>query len=313
MSGQDRVLISESEAIEQTLSTFKVLQRSIQYLKEIILADEYHFGWADEELPAGLCFKQGSTLRAQVAQFLGQLEYLDTQDPREILIWAGCFAASQKTLEAITQVNTAKLAFKEAIVSMKKNKVPVKHSTAAWEALLTQRATETNQRLKRIGLGRLHLKQCYRIIPILPCPPLRISWTWAHTRAITKISWHTAERLLKEKGEEQPGIQYQLQKLATLSPYQDLAIVQNLAPHLRTNVVLTEPIYHGKDRMMLKGAVPLFYEATLQEPPLLVPPQSQKKALQRAEKRSDVQIEAEPFLSAIRAHRYVELPYAHIF
>ncbi len=307
MSDQDRVL-SESEAIEQTLSTFKVLQRSIEYFKESILADEYLFGWADEELPAGLCFKAGSPLRARVAQFLGQLEYLDTQDPREILIWAGCFASSRKTLEAIATVNKAKLAFKAAIVGMKKNKVPVKHSTAAWEALLTQRAEETNQRLKRIGLGRLHLKQCYRIIPILPCPPLRISWTWAHTRAITKISWQMAERLLKEKGEQQPGIQYQLQKLATLSPHQNLAIVQTLAPHLRTNVVLTEPVYNSKDRMMLKGAVPLFYEATqLQEPPLLVPPQSQKKALQRTEKRSDVQIESEPFLSAIRAHRYVEI------
>ena len=112
---------------------------------------------------------------------------------------------------------------------------------------------------------------------------------------------------LLEKKTQELGIILQQKKLATLSPQESLAIVQELAPNLRANIVYNNG---AKNRQMLKGHLPIFYldENQTKIPPEFVIPK--EKSLQNSSrtKRSDKKLSPEVFLPAIRAHRYLKKP-----
>jgi len=155
-----------------------------------------------------------------------------------------------------------------------------------------------------MGFARLHLKQCYRLIPCLAERPSEVSWTWANTKAIKRITVNEAEQLLIRQGRD-VGIERQLSKLHTLRDEEPLAIVRNLAPHLRANVVFRK----GNDikRIMVKGAVPIFYPTTQGDVlPALYPAFEKQGRKEDRAIRLDVKLESLPFLQAIHAHRYLE-------
>jgi len=189
-------------------------------------------------------------------------------------------------------------------LALKKANIPLVHPELNdyFEKTLNQRSPQVVRTLRRMGLARLHLKQCYRQIPCLIRRPLKVSWTWAHTKAITRLSVREAEQLLHQK-EKTKSVAYELSKLYTLDAQEPLAIVQQLAPHLRANLVF--PDGQGIRRSMVKGTVPLFYPAEdLKLPELHLPPE---KEVHPEEKtiRSDVQLESKPFLASVRIHRYL--------
>ncbi len=256
--------------------------------------------------PASLPISPNSNMRQQACRLLGQLEYLDTQQPREILVGAGIIAASIETITAVQQLNAAKAQFKQAILKLKAAKIAVNHVTLLqnFEQLLTQREQSLAVNLTRMGLARLHLKQCYRKIPYFLQRPNKVSWTWANTRSIKKISVQDAEQML-QKHLPDPGIERQIKLLQGLNAQEKLAIIQDLAPHLRANLVLP----NGTDikRVMVKGPVPIFY---LHEDGATLPEFTPVGAKRGRDKdrliRKDVKINPDPFLPAIRAHRYYE-------
>jgi hypothetical protein len=234
--------------------------------------------------------------RETVIRILNQLFYLPEQLPREILVCAGFVGASQETLALAQKVNECKAVFKQRMIDVKAEKLSVNE--------LLMRSPATAAVLKKAGLSRLHLKQCYRKIPILKEAPSKISWTWAHTRSIKRISLQTAQNMLLKRGEDE-GIQIQLRKLGTLQPNESLAIVQELAPHLRANIVFSRP--ESNERMMIKGPIPIFFpaEPSTSAPHYSVPVAKQEKDTSRMI-RSDVKLDPEVFLPAIRGHRYLK-------
>jgi len=161
--------------------------------------------------------------------------------------------------------------------------------------------------LHRIGLSRLHLKQCYRLIPYFEKRPDKITWTWANTRSIKRITVLEADALLLKQGEDN-RIAWQRQKLAQLSQDEPLAVVQELAPHLRANVVFRDNEKATPTRKMIKGPVPIFYaEHNCLQPNLLPcfrPPKEKKAKDKDRLTRNDMKLEPNLFLPAIRAHRY---------
>lgn len=294
-----------SEYRIDVIETFKALQKALNQLHTFITEQDISLPcWF--QVPIGLPVSQTANDRDNIMALIQQCEYLDHQKPRDILVGAGLVAASADTLRAIQQLNQAKDNFKMAILALKAAKIPTTdpYLTTHFEQALDKRPAMTTQTLRKLGLPRLHLKQCYRKIPILPTRPNKVSWTWANTKAITRISTQEAEILLLKQGND-PGILLQLQKLRALSPNTPLAIVQELAPHLRTNLVLPTST-EETTRLMVKGPVPLFYpyESPLPLPFLRPPKEKQGKKLNRPI-RSDVKLDPEPFLSAIRVHRYL--------
>lgn len=276
-----------TELCIEVLNSFAALKTCLNTVNEhICILDKDLPAWFQPQLVLG--FDNRGNPREQAYKLISQLEYLDGQQPREILVGAGVIAAPIETIQAIQALNAAKQTFKQAILNLKKAKIP---------------PSELSLALMRMGLARVHLKQCYRVMPYFMQRPKKISWTWANTRSIKKISVATATELLL-KHTQDAGIERQLKLLQGFDVNEKLAIVQDLAPHLRANIVM--PGTNGDRRLMVKGPVPLFYLASDNILPELTPPKAKHGKDKDRLIRKDVKINPEPFLPAIRAHRYYE-------
>ncbi len=285
----------------QVLESFSALQDRLADLQQTLLQDHQLLGWI-QETDSNL---SGYQLRAFAFKQISQLEYLPKQAPREILLCVGFLGANPPTIDALHALNQAKLQFKKAMLTLKAAKVPLHdpYLTETMENILGQRPEQTRLLLKKMGLARLHLKQCYRLIPTLLKAPTKLSWTWANTRAIKRISQEEALQLLKKKGSDL-GIQRQMEKVLALPKEEKLAIVQELAPHLRTNLVFGDKA-SGIERRMIKGSLPVFFPANeMTAMPAFKPPKIKQIKNIHRQSRTDQKLDPEPFLPAIHAHRY---------
>ncbi|MEY3182602.1 MAG: hypothetical protein RLZ35_587 [Pseudomonadota bacterium] len=306
MSVQGHLISSHTLAV---LDAFADLQTAMQTLHhQVVHHDATLPIWFSPPVQLGF-FPQLSE-REKVCLYLHQFEYLDTQLPKEILVGPGIVAASESTLGAIEAVNHAKQQFKKEMIALKEAHGSLRQAVdfhAAFDDLLNKRPSAVARNLQKMGLSRLHLKQCYRIIPCFKQKPEKIAWTWANTRAIKRISVAEAQQLLLKQGEE-GRIAWQREKLAQLSQDEPLAIVQELAPHLRANIVFRDQATGISSRKMVKGPVPFFYlEEDVNNPatlPLFVPPREKKSKDKARPRRKDVKLDPNVFLPAIRAHRY---------
>ena len=282
----------------EVIECFKKLQQSLYQLAAAL----YH----DAKLPLWLNDKNDKkSARQRVYQILNQIEYTNDQSPRNTVQLLGLVGASNETLQLIYYINTLKDHFKTTIQHLKKEKNSFSDQVLQHnlQELLNKRHPHSYMTLQRNGLSRLHLKQCYRHIPILALKPEKVSWTWAHTRAIKRITVATAEQALLKKG-HLPGITAQLQKLKGLTASEPLAIVQELAPHVRANI--TTKLQNGElKRHMLSAALPIFYPENDQgNLPLVSDAGTKPKKNLFRLTRSDQKLCDEVFLPALRAYRY---------
>jgi hypothetical protein len=292
------------------LDAFSALQAAMLVLnRQVVHCDADLPVWFSG--PPKMGFFPHLSEREKVCLYLNQFEYLETQLPKEILVGPGIVAASQDTLSAIETVNLCKQRFKKEMVALKEAHGSLRQMVDFQEAmddLLNKREPGVARNLQKMGLARLHLKQCYRIIPCFYQKPEKIAWTWANTRAIRRISVTEADRLLLKQGGEEGRIAWQREKLAQLSRDEPLAIVQELAPHLRANIVFRDSAGSPPVRKMVKGPVPFFYaEQEVLNPgslPKFIPPGEKKAKDKERPIRKDVKIDPTVFLPAIRAHRY---------
>ena len=282
------------------IRAFQDMQECLMNLNEAVLKETHLPAWMDSSVVIPDINRL--THRERACEIINMLEYHDAQAPREIIVCAGYIGASPKTIEMALQLNRAKDHFKKVIIELKKAKIKFTDNRLmhAFEETLTKRPSNTSDALKRFGLQRLHLKQCYRRLPILKESPINISWTWANTRSIRKISKIEAMSLLEKKGKDS-GIVHQIYKLNSIHNHEPLAIIQELAPHLRTNILFSD-----NQRLMVKGPVPIFYPAEKGMPePKFKPPSIKKLKNKNRVIRADLQIDPEPFLPAIHVHRYL--------
>lgn len=289
---------------QDVLTSFMALQSRLENLCDAINKDSELVAWVHEDSESHFALRNVSAREQAIALFK-QIQYHDKQAPREIIVLPGFIGASPATLTTVDEVNQAKDTFKQSVLALKAAKINLQdlHFTEQFDKLLNARTTSMTHTMQKMGLARLHLKQCYRKIPVLQQAPAKISWTWAHTKAIKKISAIKAQEMLLKKGDD-VGIQIQLQKLQALPAHEQLAIVQELAPHLRANIVLNGDV---ATRLMIKGPVPIFFPCDLQTPyPAFKIPQKKSLRDQNRSIRNDVRLDPTPFLPAIRAHRYTD-------
>lgn len=292
------------------LESYKNLKKNLLKLNSLILADQNLPLWIynNDNL-------NSNELRYKLIIILNQIEYHDAQDPKETVIYPGIIAASKETIDQISIINNCKSEFKEAIQNLKKLKIknsdPVLTDEFnkvfySFEDNKNKREFNTQSTLKRNGLARLNLKQCYRTIKVLPIKPNSVSWTWANTKAISKISKDEAIEKLKLKGNDY-GIQQQIKKVESLKNHEKLAIVQVLAPNLRSNIVYPDNKLDIPNRQMIKGHMPIFYQDIIgNELPYFKVPKPKSEVNIRENKRADRKLDSEAFLPAIRAFRYLE-------
>ncbi|MBI2792250.1 MAG: DNA replication terminus site-binding family protein [Gammaproteobacteria bacterium] len=294
----------ETELRIEVLEAFSLLTQATISLCDAIKKDSDLIAWVHDSNMTPTLINLHNNPREKACSIFSQLQYTDNQAPREIIVCPGFVGASDHTLKLATSLNECKARFKKSVIALKsdKNTLLTESLSEKMNSILL-RCFSTSLTLKTAGLARLHLKQCYRKIPILMHPPQKISWTWAHTRSIKKISLSKAQELLLKKGTD-TGIQIQLEKLNKLSENEKLAIVQELAPHLRANIVFSKD--NKIQRCMIKGPIPILFPCAIQTPyPQFQPPTQKQGRDQNRSIRSDVKLDPVPYLPAIRAHRYV--------
>lgn len=286
---------------------FETLLETLSWAQNALLADAALPAWTTD-MPHHAQHPEASLLaRQKIASLLGQLTYVGDQDPREAIRCPGFVAASPSTLQRIHALNEAKLAFRDQIVTHRQAKhISVRHSHTfhqGWLERARLREHALAHMLQDMGLARLHLKQCYRLLPVASGPLCSIRWTWANTRAIKKISTTQALALLHRKGSD-AGIEQQRQRLASLPEHEPLALVQELKTHLRANIYCWEA--GERVRRMIKCHLPLIYP---HDPERGWPDFAPCKDIDARSNtprvvRADTRLEEAPFLPAIHAHRY---------
>ncbi|MGD9592090.1 MAG: DNA replication terminus site-binding protein [Candidatus Berkiella sp.] len=290
-----------SESRIELLAAFDALTDALSQLCNAILLESHLVAWLHHN-PLHCAINPELNIRENICQVLTLLYYRNDQAPREIMVCPGFIGASSSTLKLATQVNECKERFKIAVMALKNEKRITQLPEFTEKINSMMRNVSLSTALSHSGLSRLHLKQCYRKIPILNQAPSKISWTWAHTRSIKKITVEKAQEMLLKKGSD-AGIEIQLAKLSALPANEKLAIVQELAPHLRANLVFKQGL--DVSRAMIKGPIPIFFLCDEQTPcPQYHPPKERCDKDKSRAKRSDEKLDPVVYLPAIRAHRY---------
>ena len=225
--------------------------------------------------------------------------YRDGQDGRETRSRHGLVMVNDELASLAAVANEAKDTFRAAVKASQDELEKDDFNDAI--AGLGKHHGSLRESLHFAGLSRVHLKQCYRHLPLLDHCPLKVGFSWyANGRSIRRISVTEAQSKLLELGEDKVHIQVQLNKLNHLPPGQQLAQVQPLAPVVRANLVYPDTAPRPRQAMnvalplMLPGQIlPEFNQIDTQ------PPEGRTR-----QRRGDQKVSDEPWLPSIRVHLY---------
>lgn len=229
--------------------------------------------------------------------------YQNGQDGRETTTTIGLIGVDETLLNIANQLNQQKNLFKQQVQTFQKLN---KRNMSELKKHLNNTSAPLRESLHFSGLSRLHLKQCWRQIPILERTPSRVGFNWYQSgRSIQKITVAQAQQALLKLDIGSKHIQTQLSKLSRLNQNTPLAKVQNLAPSMRANIFYDDnqlPMRHA-----MNIAMPILYkskktgELPIHNTPECTAPSARKRAV-----RSDKRIESEAFLPSLRIHQYLQ-------
>lgn len=228
--------------------------------------------------------------------------YQDGQDGRATRSYIGLIAADDALLEAVSRVNAAKTDFSDTLAEIRQQAAEL---IPEIKAVLPFRHPALHSHLRGKGLARLHLKQCWRHLPVADAPLSRVRLAWYTSgRSIKRLTVREAERKLLELNNEAPHIRIQLKRLAGIPDSEPLAQVQQQAPVMRANLFFEEPLDDGRIRRAMNLPLPLFIPTgdgrlPSHNLPNIQPPTGRTRA-----RRSDERLEDEAFLPSVRVFRY---------
>lgn len=235
-----------------------------------------------------------------LTSLITDLWYEHGQDGRETRSRHGLVLVNADLIAKIKRVNACKDAFKAAVL-----KARSELDAGAWRDEYGRLGQPDGFReaMHYTGLSRVHLRQCYRHLPLLDHCPKKVGFSWYMSgRSIRKMSVSDAEQALLALGEHKPHIQVQLAKLQQLPEHTELAQIQTLAPVVRANMVFGDDSPIPRKAMNLP--LPLFIPDTGRGLPEfndvdLTPPEGRTR-----QQRSDQKVDPEPFLPSLRVHLY---------
>lgn len=243
---------------------------------------------------------QTTTNLDQAAALYADIWYQDNQDGRTTRSQHGMIGANAGLIGVALELNIAKAQFQKLATEYRLSQ------SSELQQTLQRRTEKLAELLHRQGASRLHLKQCYRQIPVIETPPVKIGFSWYTSgRSIRKMTPKEAEEKLLKMDTSQTHIQVQLQAVGNLRPGDMLAQIQTQVPVMRANI-----LWKQQDLMLRKArntSLPIIV-ALDDENPLLPeynePPLTAPETRSRLE-RSDLKIDPQPFLPSLRAHRYL--------
>lgn len=268
----------EEHEVLNSLTALQIWQRSL-------LSKVSH-----DVLPAWVALPSGeyrdAKARELACQVMSQMEYLPGQDGRETLVCPGVIVANPPILAMIHDLNARKDVFQEKCKALKE---------------ATQDRDAVRKLLNSNGMMHLNINHLYRHIPVVDVCPKKVSFTWASTRSLTRISRDEAVRRLLERGEHDSGILRQIDAAKSLPKDEPLVIIQHLKPQTKANITWYRTD-EGLTRRLMNCPTPLFVPNDAKKGlPNCLPP----RETQQRKQRKDVRIETFAFLPAIRCYRYL--------
>ncbi|ASP39759.1 DNA replication terminus site-binding protein [Bacterioplanes sanyensis] len=237
------------------------------------------------------------TAMSKLCTAIQDLWYQPGQDGRETRTDIGLVALDADQYRLVETVNLRKQQLQQRIRDYRQ------HPAADWPALrgkLGQRHDDFRQHLVASGLARLHLKQCYRLLPLLPERPIKVGFSWyAHGRSIKHLTFEQAQQKLLDMGEYKPHIQAQLHTLGNLRPGTRLAQVQELAPIMRANL-----LYPDGRRKAMSVSLPLMFIDDGHGLPEFNDVASEPPSGRTRQARADQRLSSEPLLPSLRVYSY---------
>ncbi|MBB3188976.1 DNA replication terminus site-binding protein [Halomonas cerina] len=282
----------EYRLLAELESTFDRLIEQVEVLVETWESGD-HAAWAFGQIDA-----DSHWLR----QALLDVWYEDGQDGRITRSHIGLVAATPLVLEKVEAVNAAKEAFAALLAGIRRDQPALLPEI---KASLPFRHPVLHDHLQGSGLARLHLKQCWRSIPLAEAPVARVRLAWyASGRSIKRLTVRDAEQKLLTLDTDAPHVRLQLRRLAGLPDSEPLAQVQRQAPLMRANLFYREPLADGRTRRAMNVALPLFLPSTNGRlPDHNLPPARPPETRLRARRR-DERLEETAFLPSLRVYRY---------
>lgn len=287
---------------ERSPSAYQVLLQLEQQFDHLLDTIEAAVSLYEQQTPSTWVFNQPSPDRYWLREALLDMWHQQDQDGRETRNYIAIVAANEDLLEAINNVNQAKVGLSEQLQHIK---LALPESFSDAKSRLPKRHPQVDEALRRNGLARLHLKQSWRQLPIAQAPVSRVRFAWYSSgRSIKRISVQEAEKRLLQLDTDAPHIRIQLRKLAAIPSSEILAQVQNQAPLMRANLFFTEPLVDGHTRRALNAAMPIFVPETSQRLPHINAPPLQPPTTRTRARRRDEKLEQDAFLPSLRIYRY---------
>ncbi|WP_176502782.1 DNA replication terminus site-binding protein [Cobetia sp. 5-11-6-3] len=232
--------------------------------------------------------------------------YQDGQDGRVTRPYLGVVAAGPQVIQAVSALNLAKEHLAGLFAELRE---AYPDQLAELKAILPFRHPGLNQHLKGDGLARLHLKQCWRRVPVAEAAVARVRFAWYSSgRSIQRVSVPECEAMLMKLDTEADHVRLQLRLLAGLPSDEILARIQPQAPLMRANLFYREPVLREdgelRARRAMNVSLPLFLPHDDLRLPALNQPSPTPPAQRTRARRGDVRIEDTPFLKSLRVHRY---------
>ncbi|CAH1044502.1 hypothetical protein [Halomonas sp. TD01] len=287
---------------DATLPLYHLLHELDAHFDQLMATIERAAALYESEQPPTWRFHHAASNPIWLREALLDMWHQQGQDGRETRNYIAVIAASDKLIEACHQINHAKTRISDLLTRIKQS-----HPNALSDAKsrLPSRHPHINEILRKSGFARLHLKQCWRQLPIAPAPVSRVRLAWYSSgRSIKRVSVQEAEQKLLQLDSDAPHIRIQLRKLANIPSEEILAQVQPQAPLMRANLFFVEPLADGHTRRALNIAMPLIVPANEGRLPHLKAPAETPPTTRTRAKRRDEKLEDDVYLPSLRIFRY---------
>ncbi|WP_415912802.1 DNA replication terminus site-binding protein [Neptuniibacter sp. QD37_11] len=278
-----------SKTVTDVLEAFEALSSALEALRSAFLTNNAVFHSAFDGINDDTSHAISASLN---------IWYIAAGDGRNTQKLPGLIGISPEVIPLVNHLNLAKDHFKSTVKHFK-------GSTSVIHEILHKRAQFLATTLESHGLARLHLKQCYRHIPVLDQAPTKVRFNWYSSgRSIRRMKVSDAYSKLQEFDYSLPHISTQLSILASFSPDDYLAQVQEQVPLVRAYITWED----GEEILSknMNAPLPIFFPLGQDNkyPPsnqiASTPPEERSR-----KKRSDCCISENPLIPSLRLHQYL--------
>jgi hypothetical protein len=239
----------------------------------------------------------------RVCDAYSTIDYGMEDDVNESLVCLGVIGVNTDTIKRAEAVNAAKTRFKDACTPLQgiRVRIPVKGQSSPTKAVPAIRVV-----LRNVQRSDLNLLAAYRKIPILAAPPVIVTYSRAHTRAVYR---HTVDEIAEKLSNINSAAAIaDRERLTALAPsVTHLALVKNRYQNVRANVRYSRLDTRGRGRIQISAELPLIYATGRRtEPPKVYFPDDVPVIARPKRRPPPSKLQAEPFLRSLPVYRYIQ-------